>query len=98
MPRSLKADTVASNSMPRQHPSRDRRGRRRAPGPDRTVENVQKGIDADRRRRENCARKDRFETESEARSFALMHNPGRGPRQQPYSCDVCHGWHLTSRA
>ena len=59
---------------------------------------MQRSLDADRKRREDCARKDRFETEAEARSFAIMHNPGRGPRQQPYHCDVCDGWHLTSRA
>lgn len=62
------------------------------------MENVERSLAADRQRRENCARKDRFETEAEARSFAIMHNPGRGPRQQPYSCDVCDGWHLTSRS
>lgn len=83
--------------MPRQHPSRDRRGNRRAPGPGGTVENVEKRLAAEQRGRENCARKDRYESESEARSIAIMHSPGRGPRQQPYECELCGGWHLTSR-
>jgi hypothetical protein len=83
--------------MPRSHPSRDRRGSRRASRRDDAVENAQRALEADRRRREICARKDRFESESEARSFAIMHSPGRGPRQAPYLCEVCGGWHLTSR-
>ena len=83
--------------MPRHHPSRDRAGSRRAPRADRAVENVERQLAAERQRRENCGRKDRFDSESEARSFAIMHNPGRGPRQQPYECDICSGWHLTSR-
>jgi hypothetical protein len=83
--------------MPRRHPSRDRRGQRHAPGPDRAVENVEQRLAAEQRRRETCARKDRFESEGEARSFAIMHSPGRGPRRQPYRCEVCDGWHLTSR-
>jgi hypothetical protein len=83
--------------MPRSHPSRDRRGSRRAPRRDDAVENAQRALEADRRKREICARKDRFESESEARSFAIMHSPGRGPRQAPYLCEVCGGWHLTSR-
>jgi len=83
--------------MPRRHPSRDRRGSRRGPRREDPVENAQRRLEAERRLRENCARKDRFESESEARSFAIMHSPGRGPRQSPYLCEVCGGWHLTSR-
>lgn len=83
--------------MPRRHPSRDRRGSRRAARRDDPVEDVRRRLEAERRLRENCARKDRFESESEARSFAIMHSPGRGPRQVPYLCKVCGGWHLTSR-
>lgn len=61
------------------------------------VANAERRLAAEQRHRQNCARKDRFETEAEARSFALMHNPGRGPRATAYRCDVCGGWHLTSR-
>ena len=91
------ARTVASKPMPRHHPSRDRRGARRAPKRGNVVENVEQRLAAEQRHRERCATKDRFESEAEARSFAIMHSPGRGPRQQPYECDVCGGWHLTSR-
>jgi hypothetical protein len=83
--------------MPRHNPSRDRKGTRRATRARNPVENVERRLAAEQRHRENCARKDRFETEAEARSFAIMHNPGRGPRAKPYLCDVCAGWHLTSR-
>jgi hypothetical protein len=47
--------------------------------------------------REVCASKDRYATESEARAIAIMHVPGRGDRSLPYHCEVCDGWHLTSR-
>jgi hypothetical protein len=77
--------------MPRRHPKRDpRRGRAGPPprDPGRTAEQ-------ETRRRAACAAKIRYETEAEARSFALMHTPGRGPRASVYLCDVCDGWHLT---
>jgi hypothetical protein len=45
-----------------------------------------------------CASKDRYASEAEARAFALMHTPGRGRRSTAYRCEVCGGWHLTSRA
>ncbi len=45
-----------------------------------------------------CAAKDRYASEAEARAFALMHAPGRGRRANVYHCEVCGGWHLTSRA
>lgn len=82
--------------MPRRHPSRDRNTARRTPRAGNAVENVQRRLAAEARLRENCARKERFETESEARSYAIMHSPGRGPRQQAYACEVCKGWHLTT--
>lgn len=46
-------------------------------------------------RRANCAKKARYDSEAEARSHALMHAPGLGPRSTAYRCDVCDGWHLT---
>ncbi|WP_210494992.1 hypothetical protein [Patulibacter sp. SYSU D01012] len=84
--------------MPRRHPSRDaaqRRGRRPAgPRP------VDPAVHAEReaRRRAVCAAKDRYASEAEARAFALMHQPGPGRRASAYPCEVCGGWHLTSRS
>ena len=50
------------------------------------------------RRRADCARKERYASEAEARSIALMNAPrGRGAAVTAYHCDVCDGWHLTSR-
>jgi hypothetical protein len=49
------------------------------------------------RRRAMCATKQRYTSEAEARSIALMNAPrGRGADTTPYDCDVCDGWHLTS--
>ncbi|MCK9249079.1 MAG: hypothetical protein M0P31_08890 [Solirubrobacteraceae bacterium] len=81
--------------MPRRNPRPDpgRRGRR-APtwGPDPV-----RAAERERRRREVCAGKARYATEAEARAHALMHQPGPGPRPNAYRCDVCDGWHFTSR-
>jgi hypothetical protein len=45
-----------------------------------------------------CATKERYDTEAEARSIALMNVPrGRGAVTTAYHCDICGGWHLTSR-
>jgi hypothetical protein len=69
------------------------RRNRRSPPP-RPVEDV-----ALRRRRQDvCATKERYASEAEARSIALMNAPrGRGAAVTAYRCDVCDGWHLTSR-
>lgn len=49
-------------------------------------------------RREACAAKERYTSEAEARSIALMNAPrGKRASTTPYQCDVCGGWHLTSR-
>ena len=49
------------------------------------------------RRRAACATKERYASEAEARSIALMNAPrGRRASTTPYHCDVCGGWHLTS--
>jgi hypothetical protein len=49
-------------------------------------------------RREACAAKERYATEAEARAIALMNAPrGKPASTTPYHCDVCGGWHLTSR-
>ena len=48
--------------------------------------------------RATCATKERYESEAEARSIALMNTPrGRGAATSAYRCEVCGGWHLTSR-
>lgn len=74
--------------MPRRH-----RRKPAAPAPLRTH-----GVDYERRRRAICASKERYATEAEARSIALMNAPrGRGAAVTAYHCDVCDGWHLTSR-
>jgi hypothetical protein len=50
------------------------------------------------RRRAACKTKERYASEAEARAIALMNAPrGRGASTKPYACDVCGGWHLTSR-
>ncbi len=49
------------------------------------------------RRRAACAAKERYASEAEAKSIALMNAaPGRRPSTTPYQCDVCGDWHLTS--
>jgi hypothetical protein len=49
------------------------------------------------RRRTACATKERYASEAEARSIALMNAPPRRRASTtPYHCDVCGGWHLTS--
>ena len=55
-------------------------------------------FDPQRPRREACATKERYDSEAEARSIALMNVPTRSRRRdEAYHCDVCGGWHLTSR-
>jgi hypothetical protein len=56
-----------------------------------------RALERERRARAACAAKDRFASEGEARAMALMHVPGRGPRSVAYRCELCGGWHLTSR-
>lgn len=77
--------------MPRRHPKPGpRRGHSSPPRPD-----PARLAEQEARRREACAAKVRYDSEAEARAFALMHTPGRAPRATPYLCDVCDGWHLT---
>jgi hypothetical protein len=53
---------------------------------------------SEQRRRATCATKERYASEAEARSIALMNAPrSRGAAVTAYRCDVCDGWHLTSR-
>lgn len=78
--------------MPRRHPRPAPARRRRTTSPRLDLGRI---AERETRRREACAAKVRYETEAEARSFAIMHTPGRGPRATPYLCDVCGGWHLT---
>ena len=48
--------------------------------------------------RATCATKERYDSEAEARSIALMNAPrGRGAATAAYHCEICGGWHLTSR-
>jgi hypothetical protein len=71
-----------------------RRNRRKADSPPPRFGNP----DFECRRREACRTKERYASEAEARSIALMNAPrGRGAAVTPYHCDVCGGWHLTSR-
>jgi hypothetical protein len=72
--------------MPRRHP-------RRAP-----VQPLRSNPGFEQRRRAVCATKERYASEAEARSIALMNAPrGRGAAVTAYHCEVCDGWHLTSR-
>jgi hypothetical protein len=49
-------------------------------------------------RRAACASKERYASEAEALSIALMNAPrGKRTSTTPYHCDICGGWHLTSR-
>ncbi len=48
--------------------------------------------------KENCERKTRYASESEARSTArhqMSVNPS-APKLRVYECTICGGWHLTS--
>jgi len=48
--------------------------------------------------RATCATKERYDSEAEARSIALMNAPrGRGAATSAYHCEICGGWHLTGR-
>ena len=69
------------------------RRNRRAPGPDPVVFQPVRAT-----QRVSCANKERYASEAEARSIALMNAaPGRAAATKPYQCTVCGGWHLTSR-
>jgi len=43
-----------------------------------------------------CQNKRWFETEAQSRAAALWDRTQFGERRQPYRCDICDGWHLTS--
>jgi hypothetical protein len=52
-----------------------------------------------RAQRASCDRKERYASEAEARSIALMNAPpGRAAAVKPYRCELCGGWHLTTKA
>lgn len=81
--------------MPRRHP-KPARGARSAQRPAGPRADPVRDAEFEARRREVCSRKARYSSEAEARSFALMHNPGPGPaRVGTYRCDICDGWHFT---
>jgi hypothetical protein len=68
------------------------RRNRRAPGPPPVVFQPSRAV------RASCETKERYTSEAEARSIALMNAaPGRAAATKPYRCTVCDGWHLTSR-
>ncbi|WP_121250377.1 hypothetical protein [Solirubrobacter pauli] len=68
------------------------RRNRRAPGPP-PVE-----FRPPRAARASCENKERYASEAEARSIALMNAaPGRPAATRPYQCSICGAWHLTSR-
>lgn len=50
----------------------------------------------EQRRRDACARKRWFESESEARAHAAMQRSRHGEVVHPYRCPLCDGWHLSS--
>jgi hypothetical protein len=69
-------------------PRRNRRNPSPPPALDRSYEH---------RQRATCAAKERYASEAEARSIALMNAPrGRRAATRPYHCEICGGWHLTS--
>jgi len=69
-----------------------RRNRRNDPAPPPPLNVVPR-----RPQRAACATKERYASEAEARSIALMNAPrGRSAATKPYRCEVCGGWHLTS--
>ena len=48
--------------------------------------------------RVSCENKERYASEAEARAIALMNAaPGQPAATKPYRCEICGGWHLTSR-
>jgi hypothetical protein len=54
-------------------------------------------VNVELRKRASCESKERYASEAEARSIALMNAPrGRPAATRPYPCDICGGWHLTS--
>ncbi|MDA0179106.1 hypothetical protein OJ997_02270 [Solirubrobacter phytolaccae] len=68
------------------------RRNRRAPGPPPVL------FQPARAQRTSCENKERYASEAEARSIALMNAaPGRPAATRPYQCTICGGWHLTSR-
>lgn len=89
------AHRVSVTSVPRRKPSTDpgRRGRRPSGAP--PIDPY--AGERQRRQREICAAKARYATEAEARAHALMHQPGPGSRPSTYLCEICSGWHFTSR-
>lgn len=69
------------------------RKNRRAPGPPPVIFQPTPAT-----QRASCETKERYASEAEARSIALMNAPrGRAAATRPYQCAVCRGWHLTSR-
>ncbi|MSW51113.1 MAG: hypothetical protein F2817_09555 [Actinobacteria bacterium] len=83
--------------MPRRKPTgpRDRRGAPRPGQAGPREPTAQQTADYLERQRVVCRRKDRYASESEARAFALMHQPGPGSRADVYRCEICDGWHHT---
>jgi hypothetical protein len=80
--------TKTDVQMPRRHPRPKQR----------PVRPLGPTADFVARRRANCATKERYASEAEARSIALMNAPrSRGAAVTAYHCDICDGWHLTSR-
>jgi hypothetical protein len=54
-------------------------------------------IARERDARSRCAAKRRFDSESEARTFALYHRSQWSDDPVPYQCEFCRGWHFASR-
>lgn len=75
-------------------PRKARRGRK---PPQRRTTDVEAAFERERRQRERCRAKQWFDTEAEARTIAAMHRARYGEISAPYHCDLCGGWHLSSR-
>jgi hypothetical protein len=74
--------------------SKARRGRR---PPERRGPDLEAIAAREQAHRDRCARKRDFDTEQEARTFALYHRTQFGDDTVPYECDLCGRWHLASR-
>ena len=59
--------------------------------------NVDAVIQRERTARARCESKRRFDSESEARTFVLVHRAQWGEDPVPYQCEFCRGWHFATR-
>lgn len=74
-----------------------RKARRGRKPPERKGPDVETILAREQRHRERCRTKQWFETETDARTFALYHRAQWGEDRIAYRCELCDGWHLASR-